>query len=396
MLDSLTSLSSAIDKYKIASEWWDIWWAKIDSIVRDAVSRIWNILWKNNTSVKVIIDSFDRINQWKDGEYEGRIAIMEKAYAKWDKWEFVNQILSLFWFSNPEMFILQWKMYPIVNPILGTKIKVAVILRCEKELEKRKPKKWPDLEWVSAIISAYNPTYEALISKKTGIHNIVQDELIMPLAEDAPFIQRQYWTLIAWYDKKESKLAEIIQLERKILNLGILKKRGMTNDIKKAELQISKKMNELNSIVEQTQKIKNPFSLDDIVIYIQRKFGHYIRKKNTSTTNKSDDIITSERIKSKIRRGISIGVHRNQELKQIRINTWAIIRMIKMYEKIIQKYTKIPLDIHDPQKKIEIANTLREELDKWEEESNILIDKFSFSYIQQLRDQIIEELLSKK
>lgn len=73
-----------------------------------------------------------------------------------------------------------------------------------------------------------------------------------------------------------------------------------------------------------------------------------------------------------------------------------MIRMAKMYEKIIDDYTKKSAKIDDPQKKREIASALREELDRWEKDSNILIDQFSLSYIRQLRDQIIEELLSKK
>ena len=79
-------------------------------------------------------------------------------------------------------------------------------------------------------------------------------------------------------------------------------------------------MRELVIIMEKIQKIKDPFSLDDIVIYIQRKFGHYIRKKKVLTIDRPEEVITSQKIRSKIRRGISIWVHRNEELKQIRIN----------------------------------------------------------------------------
>lgn len=54
-------------------------------------------------------------------------------------------------------------------------------MRCEKELEKKIPKILPDLEGISAIISSYRPTYEALVSKKTGIRSIIHDELICHL-----------------------------------------------------------------------------------------------------------------------------------------------------------------------------------------------------------------------
>ena len=80
----------------------------------------------------------------------------------------------------------------------------------------------------------------------------------------------------------------------------------MTNAIKKAESQITRKMSELIAITEQIREIKDPFSLEDIVIYIQRKFGFYFRKKRVSAVEKPDQIITSQKIKSKIRRGISI------------------------------------------------------------------------------------------
>lgn len=202
--------------------------------------------------------------------------------------------------------------------------------------------------------------------------------------------------MITEYDKKGTKLAEIAHLEKKVGNIRILKGRGMTNAVQKKELLISKKSSELATIVEQIKKIRDPFSLDDIVIYIQRKFGHYIKKSSKPIVRKSDEIITSEKIRSKIRRGISIWVHRNEEIKKIRFNAWYMIRMAKMYEKIIDDYTKKSAKIDDPQKKREIASALREELDRWEKDSNILIDQFSLSYIRQLRDQIIEELLSKK
>lgn len=397
MLDQIKSLSTAINTHNIASEWWDTWWIRIDIIIKEAVANIWNILWwKEKISIRMIMDSFDRINPWQNGEYEWRTAIMQKAYSTWNKADFIIQMLYLFWFSNPESFILNWRVSPVVQPILGTNIKISVILRSEKEQERSKSKVWPDLEGISAIISSYNPTYEALISRKIGIHTILHDELIMPLAEDSPFIQKQYWALIAGYDKKENKLTEIADLERKIVNLGILKSRGMTNAIKKAESQITRKMSELTTITEQIREIKDPFSLEDIVIYIQRKFWYYIRKKKASTVEKPDQIITSQKIKSKIRRGISIWVHRNEELKKIRINAWAMNHMVKMFEKIIEKYTKLSTETDDPIKKLEVVAILKDELDVWEMEANSLIDKFSLSHIRRLRDQIIETLLSKK
>lgn len=112
--------------------------------------------------------------------------------------------------------------------------------------------------------------------------------------------------MITEYDKKGTKLAEIAHLEKKVGNIRILKGRGMTNAVQKKELLISKKSSELATIVEQIKKIRDPFSLDDIVIYIQRKFGHYIKKSSKPIVRKSDEIITSEKIRSKIRRGISI------------------------------------------------------------------------------------------
>jgi hypothetical protein len=179
-------------------------------------------------------------------------------------------------------------------------------------------------------------------------------------------------------------------------NLQILKKNGTASMIKKAEWQKGKKMIELASINEQIREIKNPFSLDDIVIYIQRKFWHYIRKKKVLSTNHPEQVITSQKIRWKIRRGISIWVHRNEELKKIRINAWLMIRMIKIYEKIVEKYTSIPEIWDDPKKKVEITTLLRKELDSWEKESNGIIDQFSLSHTRRLRDQIIAELLSKK
>jgi hypothetical protein len=41
--------------------------------------------------------------------------------------------------------------------------------------------------------------------------------------------------LILWYERKERKLSEIIDLERKMSNLQILKKNGTASMIKKAE-----------------------------------------------------------------------------------------------------------------------------------------------------------------
>lgn len=70
--------------------------------------------------------------------------------------------------------------------------------------------------------------------------------------------------------------------------------------------------------------------------------------------------------------------------------------MVKMFEKIIEKYTKLSTETDDPIKKLEVVAILKDELDVWEMEANSLIDKFSLSHIRRLRDQIIETLLSKK
>lgn len=396
MLDQLTSLSSAIDAYKVASEWWNTEWKDIREVVWAAIHAVWNILWKNGIGAQMIIDSFERFHWWDDEKYRERVAVLQKAVTKWSLWEFSAEILSFFWVSNPEMFILRGNIGSLKKPIIDTKIKVSVILSHERKIEKRKPRKWSDLEWISAVLSSYSPTYEALMTRKSGIHNIIHQELIIPLAEEAPFTQDQFGWIIAWYEKKEKNLWEIEFLEKRVANIRFLKKKGINRRIQGIEKRISKEMLRFDSLMEELKKIRYPFSLHDIVPDIQKQFWLISRKNNRREGEKSEEIITSHKIRWRIRRGVSVLVHRKfEELRKIRVNGWAILRMIKMYEKITERHAQTLEHEEDIERKREVILSLKDELDTWEKESNELLEKYSLREIRILRDQIIQKLLSK-
>lgn len=397
MLGKITSLVSAIEEYKVISETGETNSLDVRTVVGGSMQAVWEILWKNGVTLSKVLDSIETYESTSIDEYRARRNAMQISFDQWSFWGFSKEFLILFGISDPEMFILRGKISPIIHPILQTKIRMNLLLKDETKNRGQNLEKWIDLEWLPTVISAYNPVYEALIDKSNGIHSIIQDELILPLAESAPCILKQYGKLITLYEKKSIKIFEIEKLKRKIINLNYLKRRWMTNDIARIESFIWKKYSELELLIKKINEVNANFSLDDIGIFIYKRLWDSVKWKTWEKINSSTELITANKIRWKIRRSISVWIHRKYAiLRKIRINSWGMYRMIKIYDKLIIKYLDLLKGIIDTEKKREIIAQLKEELDNWESESNELLDMYSLADIRRLRDQIIEEFLSKK
>jgi len=419
MLEQVQSLIDSIDRYKELSAQWVENGQEVRELILESIEKIWRILWHNGVNIWMIMDTLEKSDTIADGEYGKRMSLLNesvvrgtqmKEWLKQDeikriireaKLDFIKSILSFFGLPNVELFIARGTIRAIERPIVQTKIRTSVLLRAEKkEARKNRIPKWLNLDGVSSIVSIYEATHSSLLDRQSAIRNIIDNELIAPLAEQGPFkATERYRKAVAAYIKSEEKSEEIARAERRVQQLEILawwkSRKRLDAMLKRARVRLEIEIKRYNDMRENTLKSEPPLEISSLVHDVIREFWILPSKRKIHPSLREAPLITSDRIIWKLKRAMAIVVHNKfPELKKLRTNQWEIQKMIQRFEGILLKYQSLLMQSDTEEWRKTIIINMRVELDDWEERSNHFLEEYSIRNIRTLRNEIIESLTS--
>lgn len=416
MIQKIRTLAVLIDEYSGNVSSWTAQSNELRERILESIDQVWQILWQDGVSIGMIMDTLEKW-EWSSGDIYGEkmrllnLSVMQwKHIKKWfspEKTEkilrdaklgFMKGMLGFFGIPNVEQFIIRGSLWAIQNPIVSTKIRTEVLLRETRKWKKAmKAEDWPDIEGFDAIISRYSVTHSALLDRQSALDNIINEELIAPLAETFPFPATEPMRNIIDYSRaRAERIKQIEKAQRHLQHLETLAEwnagKWLKVMIRKTLTRIDAEQIKLSQLHERFFWTKFSWNLGEMHDAVVRSFGITPPRKKSKLSEPLINIPT-EKILETLRGAISIVVFaRSPELRKIKENEWKISEILKQFEIILKKYRpQFHEELQEREKKPLIAR-LREELEVWETESSTLLEEYSIKEVRVERNSIIKKI----
>ncbi len=416
MIEQIRTLAGFIDEYSGNVSNWVTRSPELRERILESIDQVWQILWQDGVSIGMILDTLEKWEWAKDMMYREKMLILNASVMRWKhikewippekaerilreaKLDFMRWMLDFFGIPNVELFIVRGSLWAIENPIVRTKIRAEVLLREQRKWEKAIGKaEWPDLEGFDTIISWYEATYSTLVDRQRALDNIINEEIIAPLAETFPFPATEPVRSIIDYSRaRAERIKHIEKAQRHLQHLETLAEwntgKWLKALIKKALARVDTEQSKLSHLHEKFFWTVFSWNLGEMHDAVIRSFGITPPKKKIKLSEPLMNI-PIEKILETLRGAISVVVFaRYSELQKLRENERKIVEILKKFKIILEKYRpEFEETLQDQEKKSLIAR-FRKELEDWDSESNALIEEYSLKNIRSLRNTIIEDL----
>lgn len=416
MIEQIRTLAGFIDEYSGHIGNWVTQSPELRERILESIDHVWQILWQDGVSIGMVLDTLEKWEWARDTIYREKMHTINASVIRWKhikewippekaerilreaKLDFMKWMLDFFGIPNVELFIVRGSLWAIENPIVRTKIRAEVLLREQRKWEKAMEKtEWPDLEGFDIIISWYETTYSSLVDKQRALDNIINEEIIAPLAETFPFPATEPMRNIIDYSQARSeRIKHIEKAQRRLQHLETLAgwNRGKWLKVltSKALARLDTEQAKLSRLHEKFFWTEFSWNLGEMHDAVIRSFGITPPKKKKKPSEPLMNI-PIEKILETLRIAISVVVFaRYPELKKLRENERKIAEILKKFKIILEKYRpQFRETLQDQDKKSLIAR-FRKELEDWDSYSNALIEEYSLKNVRSLRNTIIENL----
>lgn len=416
MIQQIRTLAGFIDEYSGHVSNWVAQSPELRERILESIDQVWQILWQDGVSIGMVLDTLEKWEWARDTIYREKMHTLNASVMRWKhikewtppekaerilreaKLDFMKWMLDFFGIPNVEWFIIRGSLWAIEHPVVLTKIRTEVLLREQRKWEKAMAKtEWPDLEGFDAIISWYDATYSALLDRQRAFDNIINEELIAPLAETFPFPATEPMRSIVDYSRaRAERIKHIEKAQRHLQHLETLAEwntgKWLKALIKKALARVDTEQAKLSRLHEKFFWTEFSWNLGEMHDAVIRSFGITPPKKKKKPSEPLMNM-PIEKILETLRGAISVVVfNQYPELQKLRENEHKIGEMLKKFAIIIEKYRpQFEETLQDQDKKSLIAR-FRKELEDWDSESNTLIEEYSLKNIRSLRNTIIEDL----